>query len=47
MFTIKEVGSSNVNKLLSKRTFGSTFDKPHHRDFPLVLSNEDGLLNFP
>ena len=48
---VKGAGSSNVNKLLSKRRFGSIVDSLYHGDFPLLFSNlkcyfEDGLLNF-
>ena len=49
--SFKGAGSRNVNKLLSKRQFCSTFDRPYHRDFPLFFSkwrrySEDGLLYF-
>ena len=48
---IKGAGSRNVNKLLSKWRFCSTFDRPYHRGFLLFFSKwrcyfEDGLLSF-
>ena len=35
---LKGAGSRNVNKLLSKRRFCNTFDKPYNSDFPLLFS---------
>ena len=50
-FTVKGDWSRKVNKLVLKRRFCCSFDRPYHRDFPLLFSKwrchfEDRLLCF-
>ena len=41
---LKVAGLRNVNKLLSKRQFCSTFDNPYHRDIPHYFSQNKGVI---